>query len=752
MSEHKNCGCTHNHAAESKNCAAVGKESGVTLDAKTQSADSLKTVTYSVEGLDCANCGAKIEKSILGLAGVRSASLTFATKQLRVTAVNPDALLPDIQKEADRIENGVSIKPLTKTKPALTEENKKSALMSIILGAVLFIGGELFEKAALSQAALITYIAAYFILGWPVLTAAFKNMMHGQLFDENFLMSLATIAAFVIAYYPEAVAVMLFFRIGEYFEDVAVARSRSQIMDAVDMRPETVALLEGDEVKDVPAEDAKVGDLLLIRPGDRIPLDGVIIEGESRIDTSPVTGEPVPVKAKTGDKIISGTVNTSGLLKIRVEKPLSESMVTKILDSVENAAANKPQIDKFITRFARIYTPIVVIAAIATAIIPSLITGNWNHWVYTAVTFLVISCPCALVLSVPLAFFSGIGAASKIGILFKGGIAMEAVKTVKTVVMDKTGTITKGNFVVQALNPIDRNGGSELLALAAACELSSTHPIGASILADAKAQKLTIPKPEQVTETAGGGIQAMIDGNTVLCGNQGFLNKEHVNTAAFSPSEYGTEVLVAENGKYLGSILISDTLKPEAKQAVSRLKKLGLKTVMLTGDAEQSAHAVANEAGIDEVHARLLPQDKLSELESIRARDGAVMFVGDGINDAPVLAGADVGAAMGSGSDAAIEAADVVFMTNNVQAVADAVQIGADTSRIAWQNVIFAIAMKVIVMVLGLLGLANMWLAIFADTGVAIICILNSIRLLYKKNDRTVKQPESTAEVQKVLS
>ncbi len=752
MSEHKNCGCTHNHAAESKNCAAVGKESGVTLDAKTQSADNLKTVTYSVEGLDCANCGAKIEKSILGLAGVRSASLTFATKQLRVTAVNPDALLPDIQKEADRIENGVSIKPLTKTKPALTEENKNSALMSIILGAVLFIGGELFEKAALSQAALITYIAAYFILGWPVLTAAFKNMMHGQLFDENFLMSLATIAAFVIAYYPEAVAVMLFFRIGEYFEDVAVARSRSQIMDAVDMRPETVALLEGDEVKDVPAEDAKVGDLLLIRPGDRIPLDGVIIEGESRIDTSPVTGEPVPVKAKTGDKIISGTVNTSGLLKIRVEKPLSESMVTKILDSVENAAANKPQIDKFITRFARIYTPIVVIAAIATAIIPSLITGNWNHWVYTAVTFLVISCPCALVLSVPLAFFSGIGAASKIGILFKGGIAMEAVKTVKTVVMDKTGTITKGNFVVQALNPIDRNGGSELLALAAACEFSSTHPIGASILADAKAQKLTIPKPEQVTETAGGGIQAMIDGNRVLCGNQGFLNKEHVNTAAFSPSEYGTEVLVAENGKYLGSILISDTLKPEAKQAVSRLKKLGLKTVMLTGDAEQSAHAVANEAGIDEVHARLLPQDKLSELESIRARDGAVMFVGDGINDAPVLAGADVGAAMGSGSDAAIEAADVVFMTNNVQAVADAVQIGADTSRIAWQNVIFAIAMKVIVMVLGLLGLANMWLAIFADTGVAIICILNSIRLLYKKNDRTVKQPESTAEVQKVLS
>lgn len=752
MSEHKNCGCTHNHAAESKNCAAVGKESGVTLDVKTQSADNVKTVTYSVEGLDCANCGAKIEKSILGLAGVRSASLTFATKQLRVTAVNPDALLPDIQKEADRIENGVSIKPLTKTKPALAEENKKSALMSIILGAVLFIGGELFEKAALSQAALITYIAAYFILGWPVLTAAFKNMMHGQLFDENFLMSLATIAAFVIAYYPEAVAVMLFFRIGEYFEDVAVARSRSQIMDAVDMRPETVALLEGDEVKDVPAEDAKVGDLLLIRPGDRIPLDGVIIEGESRIDTSPVTGESVPVKAKTGDKIISGTVNTSGLLKIRVEKPLSESMVTKILDSVENAAANKPQIDKFITRFARIYTPIVVIAAIATAIIPSLITGNWNHWVYTAVTFLVISCPCALVLSVPLAFFSGIGAASKIGILFKGGIAMEAVKTVKTVVMDKTGTITKGNFVVQALNPIDRNGGSELLALAAACELSSTHPIGASILADAKAQKLTIPKPEQVTETAGGGIQAMIDGNTVLCGNQGFLNKEHVNTAAFSPSEYGTEVLVAENGKYLGSILISDTLKPEAKQAVSRLKKLGLKTVMLTGDAEQSAHAVANEAGIDEVHARLLPQDKLSELESIRARDGAVMFVGDGINDAPVLAGADVGAAMGSGSDAAIEAADVVFMTNNVQAVADAVQIGADTSRIAWQNVIFAIAMKVIVMVLGLLGLANMWLAIFADTGVAIICILNSIRLLYKKNYRTVKQPESTAEVQKVLS
>ena len=504
-------------------------------------------------------------------------------------------------------------------------------------------------------------------------------------------------------------------------------------MDAVDMRPEVVNLLVGEEVRVLPAEEANVGDILLVRVGDRIPLDGVVIEGESLLDTSPVTGEPVPVKRGFGDEVVSGCVNTSGMLKIRVEKILAESMVTKILDSVENAAASKPQLDRFITRFARVYTPVVVAIAVLTALIPGFVTGDWEYWIYTALTFLVISCPCALVLSVPLTFFSGIGAGSKYGILFKGGVTIEALKNVAAVVMDKTGTVTKGNFIVQKLVPSQDITQAELLQVCAAAELVSSHPIANSVVAAAKQQNLQLQRPQTFEEIAGEGLVAETAAGKVLCGNQKLLERFAVDFTVREVADYGTEVLVARDGKYLGQIIIDDTLKDDAVEAVRALKKLRLTTAMLTGDAAASAQAVAQAAGIDEVRAKLLPQDKLNELSRLRKQYGAVMFVGDGINDAPVLAGADVGAAMGSGADAAIEAADVVFMNSEMKAIPQAIAIARETNRIAWQNVIFALVIKVIIMAAGLAGYASMWAAVFADTGVAMLCVLNAIRILYKK-------------------
>ncbi|MDO4277138.1 MAG: heavy metal translocating P-type ATPase, partial [Eubacteriales bacterium] len=618
-------------------------------------------------------------------------------------------------------------------KPAHILSGHGKELAPIAAGAVLFIAGEIVEHMDQPAAAFILALAAYILLGGKVILTALKNLGHGQIFDENFLMSIATIGAFFTQQSLEAVGVMLFYRIGEFFEHVAVERSRSQIMDAVDLRPEVVNLVSGSEIKVIDAEDAAAGDILLVRPGDRIPLDGVVVEGESRIDTSPVTGEPVPVRAAMGDSVTSGCVNTSGQLKIRVEKILEESMVTRILDSVENAAASKPKLDRFITRFARIYTPFVILLALGTAIIPSLVSGNWNYWIYTALTFLVMSCPCALVLSVPLAFFSGIGAGSKKGILFKGGVSLEAIQNIKTVIMDKTGTITQGNFKVQKAVPAAAETSDEVLALCASCEMSSTHPIAQSIVSAAHEKALEIRRPSQVEEIAGHGIRAVIAGHEILCGSRKLMDKFNIDISSYAPTAYGTEVLAAKDGVYMGYLVISDTIKKDAQTAVSALKSQGITPVMLTGDAHESAMAVAEETGITEVHARLLPQDKVSELSKIRDSHGAVMFVGDGINDAPVLAGADVGAAMGSGADAAIEAADVVFMTSSMEAIPQAISIARRTNSIAMQNVVFALIIKGIVMVLGLCGFASMWMAVFADSGVAMLCVLNSIRVLYSK-------------------
>ena len=695
----------------------------------------MSTKIYILENLGCAHCAAKMEEKIGELSGISEATITFATKQLRVTADAPDEHLEKIRTICSSIESQVKVIPREfKERESKKEDgvSKKELgdLPVLAAGALLFAAGNLVGNEV---ASLLIFITAYLILGGKIILEAVKNISRGQIFDENFLMCVATIGAFVIREYPEAVGVMLFYRIGEYFEEKAVEKSRSQIMEAVDLRPETVHLLLGEEVAEIAAEDAKVGDVLLIRPGDRIPLDGVIVSGESRIDTSPITGEPMPVVVKGGSKVISGCVNTCGQLMMRVEKPLSESMVTRILDSVENAAASKPKLDRFITRFAKVYTPVVILLAAATAILPSLFTGDWNYWIYTALTFLVMSCPCALVLSVPLAFFSGIGAGSKKGILFKGGASLEFLSKIQAVIMDKTGTVTEGNFQVQEIVTTWKYSEDELLCICAGCEQRSTHPIAESIVKAAHEKKMNLDRPVLLKEIAGQGVSAFLPQGRVYCGNRKLLEENGIAVTVEESGFNGSVVFVGIDGRFAGYFVISDTIKKDAKSAMSRLKEMGLGTVMLTGDEKTSAEAVAKQVGIDKVYAKLLPQEKLEILQKLRQEYGSVMFVGDGINDAPVLAGADVGAAMGSGADAAIEVADAVFMTSSVESIPEAITIAKSTNRIAIQNVVFALAVKVAVMILGLYGHANMWMAVFADTGVAMICVMNSIRVLYKK-------------------
>ena len=727
----------HHHHDEDHcdcDCCDDDDDDDGTIAAATKRQGNGKATVFIVEKLGCAHCAGKMEEQISHLPGVEAVNLTFATKQLRVWSDDAKALLPQIQDICTSIEPDVKVVIREDTVRAQKEAKNNSEdnreYLELGIGIVLFIAGKIFEssKPVYSTAC---FLLAYLILGIKIVWTALRNISKGQVFDENFLMSIATIGAFGIGEYDEAVGVMLFYRIGELFEEKAVERSRSQIMDVIDMRPEVVNLVnEHGDVSVIDAEEAEIGDILLVRPGDRIPLDGVITDGETMIDTSPVTGEPVPISGFEGTEVTSGCLNTSGVIKIRVEKVLEESMVTRIMDSVENAAASKPKMDRFITRFSRVYTPFVVFMALATAIIPSIITGNWTHWVYTALTFLVISCPCALVLSVPLAFFSGIGAGSKIGILFKGGAALETLKDITSVVMDKTGTITKGNFKVQDVVTFGDVTRNELLSLAASCEESSTHPIAKSIMEAAKEENISYKTAESAKEIAGHGSVIKLDGSEVLAGNKKLMNQYHIAGEYKETTSYGTEVFLAKDGVLIGAVVIADTLKDDAKSAIASLKAQKLHTVMLTGDSESAANAIAEETGIDEVYSKLLPDEKLLKLQEQRTKHGAVMFVGDGINDAPVLAGADCGVAMGSGADAAIEAADVVFMTSSVEAIPQAIAIGKKASRIAWQNVVFALVVKALVMILGLLGFANMWMAVFADTGVAMLCVLNSIRAL----------------------
>ena len=706
--------------------------------------------TLLLKDLNCANCAAKIEDRIRKMDVVETANFTLATHQLKLTGSWEDreALKRDIQDICDAIEEGVTVADYERKSKAAVDDGRDNnqdndaVTIAVIVVGLLFMIYEALTSFVPSiglpeSIETPIYYVAYVLLAFPVLRTAARNILKGEIFDENFLMSIATLGAIAIDALPEAVGVILFYRIGEFFEEKATDRSRTEIMNAVDMRPQEVRVVDtcgGGEIVVMSPEKVEVGWTIEVRPGDLIPLDGTILEGETRVNTAPVTGEPVPVRAEPGTQLMSGCINETGRITMRVDKVLEESMVTKILDAVENAAASKPKIDKFITRFARVYTPIVVALALAVAIIPSLITGEWHKWIYTALTFLVISCPCALVLSVPLAFFSGIGNASKHGILLKGGRVIEALANVKAVALDKTGTITSGEFKVHNVETVGSHVSSgQLLSMAAAIEAVSTHPIATSIVSEAKNQGLTVEPSDFVQELAGEGMVGMADGQQVLVGNRRLMERYDVQGYPTEPAEYGTEVLVAEGNTYLGRIIIADEARPDSAEAIADLNRQDIKTVMLTGDAEASANYIAKETGVSAVRAQLLPQDKLSVVQDIRSEYGPTMFVGDGINDAPVLAGADVGGAMGSGADAAIEAADVVFMRPSLTAIAHILDLSKSTLRVAWQNVVFAIAVKILIMLLGILGYASMWWAVFGDTGVSILCILNSVRILSRK-------------------
>ena len=693
---------------------------------------------FTLQNLNCANCASVIEEKLIQLESVSAATFTIGTKQLRITSTleDMDALQEQIQAVCDATEDGVVVVPFVraakKAKQDDHDHEHNASLSAIIVGAIVMAVAELTNWVP-EQYMTPLLIVTFVVLGWRIVWAAVKNGMKGKFFDENFLMSIATIGALIIGEYAEAVGVMLFFQVGIYFEERATERSRNAVMDAVDLRPEEVRLIACDgSVQVVNPEDVQVGSHIEIRPGDRIPLDGRVIEGTTRIDTAAVTGEPVPVSATVGTEVMSGCINVDGRIVLEVTHELKDSMVMRILDAVENAAASKPKIDRFITRFSRVYTPIVVALAIIVAVVPPLFTGEWQYWIYTALTFLVVSCPCALVLSVPLAFFSGIGAGSRQGILFKGGKAIEAMSRVKAIAFDKTGTITTGTFNVQTVEVASGYTENEVLQYAAALEAVSTHPIAMSIVEEVQRRGVEFNAAKDVKEISGHGMVGTVEGHTVLVGNGRLLAKENIATPLID-YVYGSEVFVAVDGQYVGRIIIADSLKADSKEAIRRMNGKGYQTVMLTGDVAASAKYIAQQVGIQGVRAELLPQDKLEVVQSLRNDHGSVMFVGDGINDAPVLTGADVGGAMGSGADSAIEAADVVYMNSNLDSVWRSLSIADRTLSIAWQNIFFAIAVKIIVMVAGVFGFANMWVAIFADTGVSILCILNSIRIFYSK-------------------
>ena len=626
----------------------------------------------------------------------------------------------------------------------MTDKQKKvlyRIIATALLYAVLLVMEHIVKPAFMEQwyVTLVLFLIPYFVIGWDIMYKAVRNISHGQVFDENFLMLIATIGAFVVGEYSEGVAVMLFYQVGELFQSYAVNRSRQSITQLMDICPEYANLEEDGKVSQVDPDDVEVGSIIVVKPGERVPLDGIVIEGESMVDTSSLTGESVPRRVAKDSEIISGCVNGSGLLRVKTTKEFDDSTVTRILELVENASSKKAKAENFITKFAKYYTPVVVIGALLLAVIPPIIFGgNFFDWLQRACIFLVISCPCALVISVPLSFFGGIGAASASGILVKGGNYLEVAADLDTIVFDKTGTLTKGEFEVNELLTADGVSEAELLEAAAYAENFSDHPIAASIKrAFAKeGNEIAAERISDVKEVAGHGI-ILLDGAEVFAGNEKLLGD---NGIAVVPAEKpGTVVYVAKSGSYMGCVIISDTIKPEARQAIKSLKQAGVKqTVMLTGDRKKAGEAVAKELGIDTVYTQLLPADKVAKVEELLAQHtdgkGKVAFVGDGINDAPVLSRADIGIAMGSmGSDAAIEAADIVLMDDDTTKIAKVVTIARKTLVIVRQNIVFALAVKAFILILGAFGLANMWEAVFADVGVSVIAILNAMRMLRVK-------------------
>ncbi len=575
---------------------------------------------------------------------------------------------------------------------------------------------------------IVIALAAYGLAGWDVLWGAVRGIAHGQVFDEKFLMAVATLGAIASQEYTEACAVMIFYQIGELFQGIAVGKSRRDIAALMDIRPDTANVLRGGVEQEVSPEEVAVGETIVVKPGEKIPLDGEVIEGSTAVNTAALTGESLPQDKNVGDKVISGSINMTGVIKVRTTSEFGESTVARVLELVENSASKKAKVENFITRFARYYTPCVVIAALVLAIIPPLFVGNWWDWINRALTFLVVSCPCALVVSVPLSFFGGIGGASRKGILIKGSNYLETLSKVNTAVFDKTGTLTKGSFAVTAIHPA-KVSNDELLDIAAVAECNSNHPIAQSIVAAHKGH-INPERVSSVKEIAGRGVEAVIDGRTIYVGNSKLMDDVHADW--HDCHHVGTVIHIAENGKYLGHIVISDEPKPDSKEAIQQLKALGVKkVVMLTGDSRKVAENVANELGVDEVRAELLPADKVTEVEKLLESDGPLAFVGDGINDAPVLSRADVGIAMGAlGSDAAIEAADVVLMDDKPSKIPEAMNIARKTMRIVRQNIIVSLTVKGLVLIITAIGMGNMWYAVFADVGVLILAVLNAMRAL----------------------
>ncbi len=615
----------------------------------------------------------------------------------------------------------------------MTKKQKK-VLIRIIAAAVLLIAAALIPVKGLWRLPL--FLIPYFIVGWDVLWKAVRNIAHGQVFDENFLMCVATVGALVLGEYAEAVGVMLFYQVGELFQSYAVGKSRQSISQLMDIRPDSANVERDGQIVQVDPEEVAIGDVIVVRPGEKIPLDGVVLEGSSSLDTAALTGESVPRDAAPGDELLSGCVNLTGLLKIQVTKEFGESTVAKILDLVENASSKKAKAENFITKFARYYTPSVVIGAVLLAVIPSLITGAWAVWVHRALIFLVISCPCALVISIPLSFFGGIGGASARGILVKGGNYLELLAKTETVVFDKTGTLTRGVFELSALYPSGGVANETLLETAALAECHSSHPIAQS-LRRAWGRDIDPDRVADVQEIPGHGISCLVDGVRVLAGNEKLMVRENIPFERCG--DVGTLVYVARDGAYLGCAVIADQVKDTAPAAISDLKRRGIRTVMLTGDSQAVGEAVAARLGLDEVHAQLLPGDKVDRLEELLARksaNGVLAYVGDGVNDAPVLSRADVGIAMGGmGSDAAIEAADVVLMDDDPAKLTEAMDIARKCLRIVRENIVFALAVKALFLMLGAFGVASMWEAVFADVGVAVIAILNASRMLRAKRN-----------------
>ncbi len=691
---------------------------------------------YKLKGLDCASCALKIEKAVEKMPEVKEASVNFATTELKVTYHQEDKENESKMKQTvKKVEPEVKV--MTKKAPhehshdhshshehGEHEGNPLIKIIGVFLGMVV-----LHFVHVSAPLTFVLYLLLYLIIGYDIVWSALRNLFQGAIFDENFLMAVATIGAFAIKQYPEAVAVMLFYQLGEYFQDLAVENSRRSITEALALRPDFAHVFRNGAFVTVKPEEVTIGEVLQVKPGEKVPLDGVVTEGEAYFDTSALTGESVPRKFQTGDLVLSGMVNTNAVITLKVEKDEEHSTASKILELVENATSQKAPAEQFITKFARYYTPAVVgLAVLLAAIPPIFFQQDFQTWLYRALTFLVISCPCALVISVPLSFFAGIGGASKNGVLIKGSQYVEKLANLKTIVFDKTGTLTKGNFVMTSLE--NTKDQEELLQVAASLEEHSNHPIAKVIQKENKAPLLPL---EKVEEIAGHGLKASFKGQVLLAGNSKLMAREGIDFPTHFPQ--GTLVHVAKNNVYLGTIVINDEVKPEAKDALQALKAAGVKKeILLTGDTKETADYIGELLQLDVVKSQLLPQDKVTALEEeLALKAGEVAFVGDGMNDAPVLARADLGIAMGGlGSDAAIEASDVVLMNDDLAKLPVAVKIAQKTMRLVKQNIIFALSVKLIVLILGAVGVASMALAVFADVGVTLIAVLNSLRALKK--------------------